>query len=44
MTYTALSKLIEQFNDQDEKTPLHQETLEAQLIIRESTGKIKKLN
>jgi len=41
MTYTALSKLIEQFNEQDEKTPLHQETLEAQLIIRESTGKYK---
>ena len=39
MTYTALTKLIEQFNEQNEEQPLHQETLEAQLIIRESTSK-----
>ena len=41
MTYTALSKLIEQFTGQDDELPLHQETLEAQLIIRESTDKVK---
>ncbi|SFD68503.1 LacI family DNA-binding transcriptional regulator [Pseudoalteromonas denitrificans] len=39
MTYIAINKLIEQFTSQEEALPIHKETLEAQLINRESTGR-----